>query len=125
MSIKYLAANNCEGVIRVLKMEEIFPHVEVYSDDFYSKLKEDIDSNGMNYPLVVTRMSPEVWKCLSDVNPDMLPPPVEDREIYQVRCGNNRYRIAKEKGYTMIDCYVVDLKEANRLCYEQRSTSTY
>lgn len=120
--IKYLPANKLTGISTVLSMSDLHPHMEVHSNDFYDRLRADMELSGLNHPIVVTRMTIGVWKKMREVNPDILPPPEgpDGLLVYQIRCGNNRYKIAKEMGYTLVDCYIVDMREANQICHDQR-----
>ena len=67
--IKYLPANKPTGIVTVLSMSDLHPHMEVHSNDFYNRLWSDMELSGLNHPLVVTRMTIGEWKEMQEINP--------------------------------------------------------
>lgn len=93
-----------------LLIEDLNPSVDVAHPDFYNEVKEALKEEGLRFPIVVVEWTRKEWEEFQRPNPRIYPPPAGDNPdelLYFVSCGNNRVRIAKELGYTHIDCIVV------------------
>lgn len=121
--ISYLPSNNPTDIVTVMSLDSIYPHMAVGNPDFYNKLKHDVMLRGLEHPLVVVPMTVAEWRTMQDLSVDMLDPPdlPDTATVHQVRCGNNRYFLAKELGYTLIDCIITSIQGANKICNEQRT----
>lgn len=81
---------------------------------FYSKVKTDIELNGLKFPLLVVKSSrAEVLKQKRRFGDSMNPLPFWQRddlnvEMYTVWGGSNRLEIARELGYSTVDCVIVE-----------------
>ena len=112
------------GLATLLSLNEIFPHVEIENEVFYNNLKKSIQDNGILNPIVVCPITIAGWLQLRVWNPSILPPPegydLED-EVYQIRCGNNRFYISQELGWPTIKASVVPVPSgSNKYCKAQQ-----
>ncbi len=91
-------------------------------EEFFAPLKADIKENGMNNPVVVLPITKEftsrwegnfaMWLCRNPIDWN------EEEVQLAVFTGNNRYHVAKQLGYTSIDCVILEtdaLVSASRL----------
>lgn len=100
-------------------MEDIHPSLPIHNEGFYASVMESIKANGMYYPLIVMPTTIREWKQMMEITPSLLPPPDgdDDKIVYQIRCGNNRYYAAKELGYKLIETKrVYSLEESSSEC---------
>ncbi len=80
--------------------------------DFYKPVMEDIKENGLHFPLLIVDATREqVIKQKKKHKDKLVDLPFEldsdlSKQQYVVWGGSNRVRIAKELGYTHIDCVV-------------------
>jgi hypothetical protein len=97
-----------------LPIDEIVPAsmYEQLPDD--EKLRPDIEKGMLKYPLLCFKTDQRYWKnnhllLYKSTNPD-LPgtAPEHDGSVYVVWSGRQRYQLAKELGYTHVDCVTVD-----------------
>jgi hypothetical protein len=72
---------------------------------FESKLKYSITTKGMLNPLLVC--TDEDFKTADIRKFERRPVPDSISETYRCLIGNNRYKLAKEYGYTHIECLIV------------------
>jgi hypothetical protein len=112
--MKHLKAkNNYPGYTKVtMSMDDIVPasiYREVPDAD---SLKEEIEQGVMHKPLMLWPMTQKYWKDVHlryyrKTNPD-LPEvaPEKDGEVMVVWKGRQRYQLAREMGYTHVDCVV-------------------
>jgi hypothetical protein len=91
----------------------------------YDKIKQSIEENGMEHPIIVLRTNYRGWRILAGGTPELKQPPKgadPDGVVHLVMCGNNRVRAAKELGYQSIEgvsCQTTE--EVNKLCKLQRN----
>ena len=82
---------------------------------FESKLKYSITTKGMLNPLLVC--TDEDFNTTDIRKFERRPVPEKISETYRCLIGNNRYKLAKEHGYTHIECLIVktfdDVKKAH------------
>ena len=125
--MKHLSASNRAGDIKVIPLNELHCHVVVENPIFLGRVEESIAEFGLQNPVVVVPITIKRWKELKSYNSAMLPAPEGHPEdiVFQVRCGNNRVRIARELGYDTIDCIVVEkMADSNAICLKQRDQQT-
>lgn len=81
-------------------------------DDFFAPLKKDIKANGMINPVVVIPITKELtdrWEGNFAMWLFKHPIDWESKDVQlAVFTGNNRYHVAKQLGYTSIDCITLD-----------------
>ena len=84
---------------------------------FYMKLKEEIESdNGMRHPILVVPLSPDKVKEMikhtlnEGLKRGVSHLPLDDTLLVIVK-GNNRFYLAKELGYSKIECVVTQLND--------------
>jgi hypothetical protein len=84
---------------------------------FYTKLKEEVESdNGMRHPILVVPLSPDkVEEMIKHTLNQGLKRvvshlPLDDTILVIVK-GNNRFYLAKELGYSKIECVVTQLND--------------
>lgn len=124
---------NISYEVKNLPISELWGSVPIvynlYDRPFRKNLKEDIEKNGLINPLltVLTKKSEliEKKKKYKDRIND-LPFAIDtdnlNEKIYVIWGGSQRLDIAKEMGFTHIDCAMVPtLDEAHRLQSEMRS----
>lgn len=97
-----------------LEIQKLFQSVPIANDfqgvPFYDSIKADIEENGLNFPLLV--VDAKFWQLLDQWNIHklhMMPLPTNfdnKDQILVVWGGSNRLAIAKELGYTRVDCVV-------------------
>lgn len=109
----------CRYPIEQLHVNEIWASVPKavrhMGQDFYEPVKKDIAKNGMKWPIMVVKSTREQLcyqkaKWQNKISP--LPfwmAGVDDMQIIQptVWGGSNRLYIARELGYTHIDCAII------------------
>jgi len=114
---------NREGDIKVIPLKELHCHAPIENPIFMEKVSRSIAEFGLQNPIVVVPITIKRWKEIREYNSSILAPPeghLEDT-VFQVRCGNNRVRVAIEQGYDSIDCIVVEkMQDSNALCQVQR-----
>lgn len=78
--------------------------------DFYEPLKEDIEKNGLHFPLLVVSSSEaQLREQKEKYKNKLLPlPKIENDHIYVIWGGSNRIKVAQELKYTHIDCVVFE-----------------
>ncbi len=122
--VKMLLTKETTCIEQVLRLDTIFPSMDVYEDAFYEKVKASLKEEGLLRPLVVLPISVKDWLMLMEDNSEMLPPPpnyTENDVILQVRCGNNRYWAAKDLGIKLITVTkVASLQEGSTICKAQQ-----
>jgi ParB-like chromosome segregation protein Spo0J len=121
--MNHLTSINRKGDIQAIPLSELYCHAKIENPTFLSKIGDSIKEFGMQNPVVVVSMTIKRWQELKEYNPDILSPPegVGDNTVFQVRCGNNRVRAARQLGYDTIDCIVVEkMQDSNSLCLQQR-----
>jgi hypothetical protein len=108
----YLMDHNRKYEIVTLSMDDIVP-ASIYDEvPDADHLKEEIKDGEMDRPLMLWPMTQRYWK---DVhlryyrrgNPD-LPEvaPEKDGEVLVVWKGRQRYQLAREMGFTHVDCVI-------------------
>lgn len=95
-----------------MALEEIVP-ASIYNEiPDYDELKESIKDGEMDDPLMLLPMTQDYWKNVhleyykrgSPTLPDEAPE--KDGQVLVVWKGRQRYQLAKELGYTHIDCVI-------------------
>ena len=122
-----LASINREGDIQTIPLKDLHCHVGIENETFMEKVESSIVEFGLQNPVVVVPITIRRWKELRTYNSTILAPPSgnPDDIVYQVRCGNNRVRVARKLGYDTIDCIVVEkMSDSNDLCCKQRDQQT-
>lgn len=102
--------------IVVMELDKLWASVPVAplwnGRPFYNVVKEDIATNGMQFPILVVKSTySNLVKQRQRHKKGMLdvPPNQEPNDImYVVWGGSNRISIAKELGYTHIECVIYD-----------------
>lgn len=98
--------------IKIMAMDEIQPasiYEEIPDRDV---LEADIAGGEMDFPLMLWPVTQDYWrdihlKFYKRGNPDLPEEaPEKDGQVYVVWRGRQRYQLAKEMGYTHIDCVV-------------------
>lgn len=98
--------------IKTMALEEIVP-ASIYNEiPDYDELKESIKDGEMDDPLMLLPMTQDYWKNVhleyykrgSPTLPDEAPE--KDGQVLVVWKGRQRYQLAKELGYTHIDCVI-------------------
>ena len=99
------AINKYEGSV-ILPLEDIYSLNDNLRDsNFQNTFQKSLRAKGMLNPLLVS--TEEGFK--SNTHPfDRRPQPECIDQLYRCMIGNNRYRFAKENGYTHIECLIVD-----------------
>ena len=99
------AINKFEGSV-ILPLEDIYSLNDNLRDsNFQNTFQKSLKAKGMLNPLLVS--TEEGFK--SNTHPfDRRPQPEYIDQLYRCMIGNNRYRFAKENGYTHIECLIVD-----------------
>jgi hypothetical protein len=99
------AINKFEGSV-ILPLEDIYSLNDNLRDsNFQNTFQKSLRAKGMLNPLLVS--TEEGFK--SNTHPfDRRPQPEYIDQLYRCMIGNNRYRFAKENGYTHIECLIVD-----------------
>ena len=98
--------------IVTMAMDDIVP-ASIYEEIPDRELLEDSIMNGeMDFPLMLWPVTQEYWKKVHlhfyrRGNPDLPEEaPHKDGEVLIVWRGRQRYQLAKEMGYTHIDCVI-------------------
>ena len=98
--------------IKIMAMDEIQPasiYEEIPDRDV---LEADVADGEMDFPLMLWPVTQDYWrdihlKFYKRGNPDLPEEaPEKDGQVYVVWRGRQRYQLAKEMGYTHIDCVV-------------------
>ena len=98
-----------------LPIDNIFQSVPtaeiVNGKPFYQTIKDDIQTNGLHFPIMV--VSVRYWQLLERYSlhrDTMLPPPsgfTNNELIHVVWGGSNRLAAARSLGYSHIDCVIM------------------
>jgi len=114
----------------ILGLEEIVPAstYEVIPDE--SKLKPSIENGEMDYPIMLLDTDQKYWQNVHEryyrkSNPNMPEvAPERDGRVLVVWKGRQRYQLAKELGYTHIDCVLEkDLHKIVTIAMEEKKDS--
>ena len=106
---------------------------ELYNKPFRQTLKDDIEENGLVNPLLVVSATFKELKekkikhgdALNELPFDVNNPELDAEKMYVVWGGSQRLDVAKELGYTHIDCALIPtLDEAYSLQSEMRKDYT-
>ena len=130
--MKHLKARNKlkEYDTVTLGLEEIVPAstYEVIPDE--SKLKPSIENGEMDYPIMLLDTDQKYWQNVHErfyrkSNPNMPEvAPERDGRVLVVWKGRQRYQLAKELGYTHIDCVLEkDLHKIVTIAMEEKKDS--
>ena len=130
--MKHLKARNKlkEYDTVTLGLEEIVPAstYEVIPDE--SKLKPSIENGEMDYPIMLLDTDQKYWQNVHErfyrkTNPNMPEvAPERDGRVLVVWKGRQRYQLAKELGYTHIDCVLEkDLHKIVTIAMEEKKDS--
>ncbi len=94
----------------------------IESNIFQAKVYASIEKEGMIEPLTIACITNDEW---GESCSGCKPPPTEYQHVYlRIQRGNNRYRAAKEMGYTHIDCNLyLNVAEAIEAGNTQRKRS--
>ena len=84
---------------------------------FESKLTYSITTKGMLNPILVC--TDEDFKTTDIRKFERRPVPDIISETYRCLIGNNRYKLAKENGYTHIDCLIVKTYDEVKQAHEE------
>ena len=125
--MKNLQADTRSDDIQTLPLKELHCHARIENPLFMDKVEKSIAEFGLQNPIVVVPITIQRWRDLKQYNPDILPAPEGHPQdiVFQVRCGNNRVRVARELGFTHIDCIVVEkMADSNSICLKQRVQQT-
>jgi hypothetical protein len=104
--IKVLRAENEYEDSVIVHLGDIYSLNDNLRDsNFQNTFQESLKAKGMLNPLLIS--TEEGFK--SNTHPfDRRPQPEYIEQKYRCMIGNNRYRYAKENGYTHIECLIVD-----------------
>ena len=114
----------------ILGLEEIVPAstYEVIPDE--SKLKPSIENGEMDYPIMLLDTDQKYWQNVHEryyrkSNPNMPEvAPERNGRVLVVWKGRQRYQLAKELGYTHIDCVLEkDLHKIVTIAMEEKKDS--
>jgi len=130
--MKHLKAQNKlkEYDTVTLGLEEIVPAstYEVIPDE--SKLKLSIENGEMDYPIMLLDTDQKYWQNVHEryyrkSNPNMPEvAPERNGRVLVVWKGRQRYQLAKELGYTHIDCVLEkDLHKIVTIAMEEKKDS--
>jgi len=130
--MKHLKAQNKlkEYDTVTLGLEEIVPAstYEVIPDE--SKLKPSIENGEMDYPIMLLDTDQKYWQNVHEryyrkSNPNMPEvAPERNGRVLVVWKGRQRYQLAKELGYTHIDCVLEkDLHKIVTIAMEEKKDS--
>ena len=99
------AQNKHEGSV-IIHLNDIYSLNDNLRDsNFQNTFQKSLKAKGMLNPLLIS--TEEGFK--STTHPfDRRPQPEYIEQKYRCMIGNNRYRYAKENGYTHIECLIVD-----------------
>lgn len=103
-----------------LPLSQLWPSVpradELKGKPFYSRIKADIEQNGLHFPLIVVQADyDKVLQQKKKFNKGMSQPPSKtDYNGYTVWGGSNRFRIAEECCYDAVDIVIYDSFEQAR-----------
>lgn len=99
------AQNKHEGSV-IIHLDDIYSLNDNLRDsNFQNTFQKSLKAKGMLNPLLIS--TEEGFK--SNTHPfDRRPQPEYIEQKYRCMIGNNRYRYAKENGYTHIECLIVD-----------------
>jgi hypothetical protein len=109
------ATTKLEGT-EIIPLKKLYPSIRHAATGWkdYVAIKDDIEENGMRYPLMCWIVSPKEWNLVVDANHELLPvkhallaPPF----VYVVMCGNNRYAIARDLEYEEIEVWASTSRE--------------
>jgi hypothetical protein len=120
---KSITVNNKTYPVEVIKLSEIWPSVKMAKihrgQKFYEPLLKDIDKNGMTYPIMVVHAKlkeimrqKQIWKDkirelpFDPIAINKAGGSLADRQ-YVVWGGSNRYFVAKQLGFSHIDCAII------------------
>ena len=108
----YMLDHSRKYEIKTMSMEDIVP-ASIYEEiPDRDALEADIANGEMDYPLMLWPVTPDYWRNIhlkfykrgSPGLPDKAPE--KDGQVMIVWRGRQRFQLAKEMGYTHIDCVV-------------------
>ena len=108
----YMLDHASKYEIKTMAMDEIQP-ASIYEEiPDRDELKDSIASGEMDHPLMLWPVTQDYWRNIhlryyKRGSPDLPEEaPEKDGEVLIVWRGRQRYQLAKEMGYTHIDCVV-------------------
>ena len=114
--------------IVTMAIDEIQP-ASIYKEiPDYDLLKKTIQTGEMDQPLMLWPMTQKYWKNIhlryyKRGNPDLPDTaPEKDGQVLVVWKGRQRYQIAKELGFTHVDCVIE--KELHQIVQKVKSENT-
>lgn len=97
-----------------IPLDMLHPAYPIVFPDNYEKIKASVETEGLQWPIVIWNTTFTEWDKLHKENPDVIlpcPSNFMEARCFLVMCGNNRYNIAKELEYESIDCIVCENRE--------------
>jgi hypothetical protein len=126
-----LAKSDEWGVTTILSIKLLYPCVDIdyyinklphkkeYNINYQAVLKS-VEQDGMKNPIVVAPVTKEEWDGMIHPTSELdifRYPDVSSEQVYQVRCGCKRLHMAKNLGFTHIECVLLkNFKESTELC---------
>ena len=113
---------NLSRIVTHVPLQELTQLYPVVSFDQYNAILQDIQDNGMQFPIVIWETVGKYWrKWVRFTDPELINYPPETLGDFQpvllVMCGNNRFQAAKHLNYDAIDCVLcTEREEINKLC---------
>jgi hypothetical protein len=132
--MKVLQASSTEwGETTIVAVDDLYPYVNIdyYINELptkkefytaYSVVRDSVEANGLKNPLVVAIVTKEEWETMGHSQLDIFPyPDVISTTVLQVRCGCQRLHMAKDLGFSHIECIVLDKwQDSTKLCEKMR-----
>ena len=114
LTCKYTTWNNLQ--VQQLELDSLwtcFPPVDkTNGEEFFSPLKDSIETEGMTNPIVIVPVSKEYTSRWSGIMAErLLTNPIEwdeDETQLAIFLGNNRYEVAQRLGYKSIDSVILE-----------------
>ena len=105
-----------------MPIADLDPLDKIREPALYTEVYNSVKANGLYNPVIILKISREEWLADTELDKDMLPPPIGGDEMRnRIQCGNNRVYALIDLGYTHVESIVCENKwAAYGLCHTLR-----
>ena len=107
--------------IKWAPLSKVYPVTEAKE---YSTFEKSFEKNGIINPIIVVLRNKEEWDKDKEKYPFFVDFPDEvdhNTQVYQIRCGHNRYKFARQNNHSLIKVLICsEESEVGERCKEQQ-----